>query len=55
MLYTNSIHAHTGIKLILQYGMSVLDGTPLVYCEGKKLSERYEGEIVLHVKRFVPN
>jgi hypothetical protein len=35
--------------------MSALDGTPLVYCKGKKISERYEGEIVLHAKRLEPN
>jgi hypothetical protein len=55
ILCSNPVHTHTGIKLILQYSMSVLDGTPLVHCKGKKMSERDEGEMVLHVKRLVPN
>jgi len=34
--------------------MSVLDGTPLVHWKGGELSERDEGEMVLHVKGLVP-
>jgi len=55
ILYSKPVHNHTRIKLILQYRMSVLDGTPLVHYKGEELCKRDEGEMLLHVKRLVPN
>jgi hypothetical protein len=55
ILYSNPVYTHTRVKLILQHRMSVLDGTPRVLCKGEEMSERVEGEMVLHVKRLMPN